>query len=56
MKSKKTKKITIRLSIIAVLVIAILVYFFAFNLKAVRVDASEDLIKFSKKALLMQWD
>lgn len=52
MKSKKTKKITIRLSIIAVLVIAILVYFFAFNLKAVRVDASEDLIKFSKEGFI----
>lgn len=46
--SKKRKKITIRLSVIGVLLMAVLIYFFAFNLKPVEVIASSDLIEFSK--------
>lgn len=52
MNKNKKKKITIRLSVIGVLLIAVIVYFTAFNLKSVRVDASEDLIPFTKEGFV----
>lgn len=52
MSKNKKKKIIIRLSICAVLLTGILVYFFAFNLKSIKVDASRDLISFEKEGFV----
>lgn len=52
MSKTKKKKIIIRLSIIAVLLIGVLTYFFAFNLKSIKVDATDDLIPFTKEGFI----
>lgn len=44
----RTKTITIRIGIIAVLVTAVLLYFFAFKLKPTKLAASDDLIPFTR--------